>query len=81
MSVDHDPSLQLPGGPDGMGGGAQLPSITQDEYKRFSNRNSHPLTEREVEQGFHHFDRQKGNEGCVAMITSNLNFSYMKNCG
>ena len=60
VSVDYDPSLQFSGRSLGTGGEARPQRDAPDEYRHHSNRNSHPLTEREVEQGFHHLNRHKG---------------------
>ena len=58
--MDYDPSLQFSGRSLGTGGEAQPQRDAADEYRHHSNRNSHPLTDREVEQGFHHLNRHKG---------------------
>ena len=56
MSVDFDPMAIAPssqGLPQDMSG-------SSDVYRHRSNRNSHPLTEREVEQGFNLFEKERG---------------------
>ena len=71
VSVDYDPSLQFSGRSLGPGGEARPRRDAPDEYRHHSNRNSHPLTEREVEQGFNHLDRHKGGNEVKTMCSGN----------
>ena len=71
MSVDYDPSLQFSGRSLGPGGEARPRRDAADEYRHHSNRNSHPLTEREVEQGFNHLDRHKGGNEVKTICSGN----------
>lgn len=71
VSVDYDPSLQFSGRSLGPRGEARPRRDAADEYRHHSNRNSHPLTEREVEQGFNHLDRHKGGNEVKTMCSGN----------
>lgn len=71
VSVDYDPSLQFSGRSLGPGGEARPRRDAADEYRHHSNRNSHPLTEREVEQGFNHLDRHKGGNEVKTICSGN----------
>ena len=42
------------------GGGGVLKETTNNRSSHYSNRNSHPLTEREMEQGLQSIEGQKG---------------------
>ena len=53
----HD-QFQMSGISDG--GGGALQDTTNNRSSNYSNRNSHPLTEREVEQGLQSLEGQKG---------------------
>ena len=53
------------------GGGGVLKDTTNNRSSHYSNRNSHPLTEREMEQGLQSIEGQKGED---ADIQCNLDY-------
>ena len=53
------------------GGGGVLRDTTNNRSSHYSNRNSHPLTEREMEQGLQSIEGQKGKD------TENMIISLM----
>ena len=57
VAIDND-DFQMGGA--SMGGGRVLKDTTNSRSSHYSNRNSHPLTEREMEQGLQSIEGQKG---------------------
>ena len=56
--VAADNGFQMSGA--STGGGGVLKDTTNSRSSHYSNRNSHPLTEREMEQGLQNIEGQKG---------------------
>ena len=57
ITIDND-DFQMGGA--STGGGRVLKDTTNNRNSHYSNRNSHPLTEREMEQGLQSIEGQKG---------------------
>jgi hypothetical protein len=58
VAIDND-DFQM-GGASTTGGNRVLKDTTNNRSSHYSNRNSHPLTEREMEQGLQSIEGQKG---------------------
>ena len=56
---DEDPTPEFP---EGGAGGGRASMDADNRSSHYSNRNSHPLTEREMEQGLQNLEGQKGEQ-------------------